>query len=453
MTRILTVSLFLLVAAANAGASPVGHVGSSRFSVTVQGRTLKIPYDGNQSITTAHPSVVRAVILIHGSARNSQTASETLDMDATTAGVNNSTSLLFGPQFLTEEDIDDHSLASDMLFWEDDGWKQGDPSLSTSVNPRPVSMSSFAVLDSMLLRIATLCPNLRTIVIGGHSAGGQFTNRYAAGSPVPGTLALRGIQMSYVVANPSSYIYLDGTRLVSNTTNTWAVPKTSCSGYNDYKYGMRSRNSYMAAVPDAQIISQYSQRRVTYLLGGDDTDPNGDGVDTDCPAELQGLYRLVRGLTYRKYLVHYYGPQILSLHEAITVPGVGHDSQGMFTSACGVSRLFGFGTCSTVVGVAGGAPPPAGALQHGQLSCAPNPIQGQATISFAVPNGAGPATVSVYDVRGRLVREFRTDMGGGKGSVVWDGRASGGQDLSSGVYYVHLQHAGGTIKTGIVLLK
>ena len=76
-----------------------------------------------------------------------------------------------------------------------------------------------------------------------------------------------------------------------------------------------------------------------------------------------------------------------------------------------------------------------------------------ATISFSVPNGAGPATVSVYDVRGRLVREFRTDMGGGKGSVVWDGRASGGQDLSSGVYYVHLQHAGGTIKTGIVLLK
>ena len=453
MTRLLPVALFLLVAAAPATATPVDVVGTFRFPVTVQGHILKIPYDANQSVTSAHSSVRRLVLLIHGSARHSDTALETLELDATAAGVNNSSSLLVGPQFLTEEDIDDHSLASDMLFWEDDGWKQGDQSLSTSSNARPAKISAFAVLDSMLLRIATLCPNLETIVIGGHSAGAQFTNRFAAGSRIPQVLAQQfGIQMSYVVANPSSYIYVDGTRLVPSTTNTWAIPKTSCTEYNFYKYGMQSRNPYMAAVTDAQIISQYSQRRVTYLLGELDNDPNGDGVDTDCPAEIQGLYRLERGLTYRKYLIHYYGPGILGLHEAITVPGVGHDSQGMFTSSCGLSRLFGFGSCSTVVGVEG-SPTPATALQRGQLSCAPNPIQGQATISFAVPNGQGPATVSVFDVRGRLVRTFSTNMSGGKGSLVWDGRTNVGQDLSSGIYYVRLQHAGGTLKTGVVLLK
>jgi hypothetical protein len=455
MTKFLPVALLLLLAASMATATPVDQLGTYRFSVTVQGHTLKIPYDANQSITVAHSSVRRLVLLIHGSSRHSDTALETLQLDATAAGVNNSSSLLVGPQFLTEEDIDDHALASDMLFWEDDGWKQGDQSLSTTANARPAKISAFAVLDSMLYRIATLCPNLETIVIGGHSAGGQFTNRFAAGSRLPQLLAQQfGIQMSYVVANPSSYIYMDGTRLVPKTSNSWATPQgTSCPEYNFYKYGMQSRNPYMAAVSSAQIASQYAQRRVTYLLGELDTDPNGDGVDTDCPAEIQGSYRLERGLTYRKYLIHYYGPEIQALHEAITVPGVGHDSQGMFTSTCGLSRLFGFGSCSTIVGVEGGAPTHTSALQHGQLSCSPNPIQGRATISFAVPNGQGPATVSVFDVRGRLVRAFTTDMSGGKGSLVWDGRSGSGQDLSSGIYYVRLQHAGGTLKTAVVLLK
>jgi flagellar hook assembly protein FlgD len=124
----------------------------------------------------------------------------------------------------------------------------------------------------------------------------------------------------------------------------------------------------------------------------------------------------------------------------------------MFTSSCGLSQLFGVGTCATIVGVEDGPPAPGSTLQHGQLSCAPNPIQGQTTISFAVPNSGGPATVSVFDVRGRLVRAFKTEMSGGKGSLVWDGRSGSGQELSSGIYYVRLEHAHGTIKTGVVLL-
>jgi len=61
--------------------------------------------------------------------------------------------------------------------------------------------------------------------------------------------------------------------------------------------------------------------------------------------------------------------------------------------------------------------------------------------------------VSVYDVRGRLVRAFAADMSGGKGSLDWDGRSSSGKDLSSGVYFLRLEHAGGTIETPVVLLR
>src|SRR6185369_5424388 len=301
---------FLLLGASNAAGQAVTHVGTLRFPVSVQGQTLNLAYDANQSITVAHPSVKRLVLLIHGGNRHPETALETMQIDAKKAGVNDATSLLVAPQFLTPEDVSARKLPADVLFWEDDGWKQGDPSLNSSGK-----ISSFAVVDAMLLQIASLCPNLETIVIGGHSSGGQFTNRYAAGSRVPQTLKQQyAYEMSYVVANPSSYIYFDGNRLVPGTTDSWAIPRGSCSEYNQYKYGMQGRNPYMAAVPDRQIIDQYAQRRVTYLLGGLDTDPNGDGVDTDCPAVIEGRYRLERGLTYMKYLRHFYGPTISNLH-------------------------------------------------------------------------------------------------------------------------------------------
>ena len=452
---LLAVLTVALVTAPIVSATPVSHVGSKTYSVTVQGHVLKIPYDANQTATTAHSSVVRLVVLIHGGNRHCETALSNMQTAASIAGVNNTTSLLVGPQFLTEEDLDPNSVPSDVLFWDSDGWKQGDQSLSTSSHPRPANISTFAVLDSLLYRIATLCPNLKTIVIGGHSSGGQFTTRYVAGSRMPDLLAQQfGITTSYVVANPSSYMYLNSERLVSGTTNTWTTPSNPpCSDYNDYKYGMQARNPYMAAVPGSQLISWYAARHVIDLLGEDDTNPADSDLDTRCPAEMQGAYRLIRGLNFRNYLIHYYGPTILTNHLTMTVPGVAHDSQGMFTSACGVYALFGFGSCVTTVSVEDGPQTPGDALQHARLSCAPNPARSEATISFAVPNGRGPATVSVYDVRGRLVRTFTADVTGGKGSLVWDGRSSSGKQLSSGVYFVRLDHAGGSVKTPVVLLR
>jgi len=451
----LTLMLVALVTASDASAQAVTHVGSQRFSVTISGHTLKIPYDANQSITSAHSSVVRLVVLVHGGNRHCDTALSNMQSAASTAGVNNTTSLLVGPQFLIEDDITANSLASDMLFWDSDGWKQGDQSLSTSAHPRPANVSTFAVMDSMLLKIASLCPNLKTIVIGGHSSGGQFTTRYAAGNRVEQVLAQQyGIKMSYVVANPSSYMYLNSERLVTGTTNTWAIPvNPPCSDYNTYKYGMSGRDPYMAAVPGSQIISQFSSRKITDLLGEDDINPADSDLDTRCPAEMEGAYRLIRGLNFRNYLIHYYGPSILSVHSTMTVPGVAHDSNAMFTSSCGVYALFGFGSCSTTVSVQDAPRTPGDALQHAQLTCAPNPVRNQATIAFAVPNGQGPATVSVFDVRGRLVRGFTTELSSGKGSLVWDGRSNSGRDLSSGVYFVKLDHPGGTVKTAVVLLR
>lgn len=73
------------------------------------------------------------------------------------------------------------------------------------------SLSSYAVLDKMIALLSDkhLYPNLRQLVVTGHSAGGQTVQRYAlvtrsAPSAPPGSPKLR-----FVVANPSSFGYLN----------------------------------------------------------------------------------------------------------------------------------------------------------------------------------------------------------------------------------------------------
>ena len=53
-------------------------------------------------------------------------------------------------------------------------------------------------------------PNLTTVVLIGHSGGGQLLNRYAIVGKSATTLA--GIHVRYVIANPSSYFYFSDDR-------------------------------------------------------------------------------------------------------------------------------------------------------------------------------------------------------------------------------------------------
>jgi hypothetical protein len=342
MTRVLAFACALgLCLASPSLATPVAQVGAYRFPVLVGGNALSVPYEGNQLLTESHSQVTRAVVIVPGSLRDSDNGYSTLTRSASLAGVNNSTSLLIVPQFLIEEDIEYHDLPADWLYWSDSGWKQGDPSLSTSSHPRPGTISSFSVLDSILFAIALRNPNLKSIVVAGHSAGGQFVQRFAAGSTTPQTLESQfGVQVAYVAANPSSYLYLNAERVASGTS-TFRVPNSgSCSSYDRYKYGLQSRNAYMSAVSSTQIVAQYRPRRVTYLLGALDNDPGHPDLDTSCAANLQGSHRLERGLIFGDYLAHFYGAASATTHETVVVPGVGHDSRDMLTSPAGVSRLF-----------------------------------------------------------------------------------------------------------------
>src|SRR5258708_6928759 len=72
-------------------------------------------------------------------------------------------------------------------------------------------LTSFDFADEILRKLARkeVFPNLRNIVLAGHSAGGQFATRYEMANQVHDKL---GVPVTYVVSNPSSYAYLDDSR-------------------------------------------------------------------------------------------------------------------------------------------------------------------------------------------------------------------------------------------------
>src|ERR1700756_5964144 len=107
------------------------------------------------------------------------------------------------PQFLAGIDIEAYHLPADTLHWSPEGWEGGDP----AEGPQP--RGSFDALDAILARLADrhLFPDLKQVVVAGHSGGGQVVQRYAIATK--GEMALKAAQIGvrYVVANPSSYAY------------------------------------------------------------------------------------------------------------------------------------------------------------------------------------------------------------------------------------------------------
>lgn len=300
---------------------PVKVVADARLSVGGQGL---LPLYLSSDWSMPLPAISRAIIVLHGRLRNADEYYIAAHTAQVAAGDDGKSALMIVPQFLAEVDIEAHKLPADTLRWSMAGWEGGDAALA----PNPVS--SFEALDAILTKLSDrrIFPNLKQVVVAGHSGGGQVAQRYAIAGKGEAALSRQHIDIRYVVANPSSYAYFSKERPVPAIA-------ASCVGYNNWKYGMDERPPYLADATPVALEQRYIERDVIYLLGTLDTKP---AADKSCMGEAQGPNRYLRGHAYADAMAkrNHGTPN----HRLWDVAGVGHDGDKMLTSKCGLAALF-----------------------------------------------------------------------------------------------------------------
>lgn len=308
---------------------PVKAVGPARLTVTTPQGSGQLALYISADWAKPQPGIVRALVIVHGYTRDARGYFHTGEKAVALAGAQAAGTIVIAPDFLADIDVAAHHLPSSVLHWTTGSWESGQNALG------PAPISSFAALDAIITRLAdrTLFPNLREVVIAGHSGGGQVVQRYAIlAPPPPGGLAVR-----YVVANPSSYAYFDDWR---------PVAEASCPREDIWKYGMAHLPPYAGTANPVTLEQRYAARSVTYLLGTDDTNPNHPALDRTCMGEAQGPYRLARGLAF---IMHLRARDPASRAQPVyLVQGVGHSAGRMFTAACGLTALFDKPGCAAL---------------------------------------------------------------------------------------------------------
>jgi len=339
LSLLLVVALFITPAA--------GQLSPDRITLEKDGNQLQMPYFRNHPIDQYNTNIQRAVIVHHGASRNPDDYFSYVLNSAETVGCQDTT-IILAPHTLTERDLRTYDLDDDeKIAFFSGGWRQGDNSLDTEDHPRPFTASNYEFYDEMLTQLAnrSVFPNLKKIVFTGHSAGGQVTNRYAAGTKVPDTvLRPAGIEIRFIVANPSSYVYFNGERRVAGTLDQFDIPTEqeleNAPRYNRYIYGMEGLNPYMSAAGVDLIRNQYQRREVYIFLG--EQDRGSASLDSSAGAMLEGRFRYERGRIYHNYVQHVFGAGTGYLHKKAVAMGLAHDGNGMYNSPQGQRLLFDY---------------------------------------------------------------------------------------------------------------
>jgi pimeloyl-ACP methyl ester carboxylesterase len=309
---------------------PVKEVADLRMAVGTDGI---LPFYASADWSGPLPEITRAILVLHGRLRNADVYFRSAKTAQAAAGSAGKATIMIVPQFLAGIDVEAHHLPPDTLRWTLEGWEGGD------LAEGPAPASSFEAIDAILAKLADrrLFPNLGRVVVAGHSGGGQVVQRYANAGKGDLALSREGVDVRYVVANPSSYAYFGSERPEPTIA-------ASCPGYDDWKYGMDARPPYLSEPAVASLEQAYVARRVIYLLGTLDTNPDHPALDKSCKAEAQGPYRYARGHAYAAAMrARDAGTPNHSLWD---VPGVGHDGDKMLTSPCGLKALFDVPGCA-----------------------------------------------------------------------------------------------------------
>lgn len=334
--------LGLLLALGAAYGAPCTAVSGCTEWVTLGGGPARSLVYRTQPLTVRNTAITRALVVVHGASRDADSYFRTGLASAFLAGALEDT-VVIAPRFASSSGSCHDKTAENEIAWACSGhsWRSGAKAVS---HP---DRNSFELTDEILRILARkdAFPNLESIVVVGHSAGGQYVSRYSMANTVHEKL---GVPVSYVVANPSSYAYFDTDR-PAETGDKFAPfsDARNCTTYNEWPYGFSKRSGYTESLGDDQLKKQLASRPVAYLLGEIDILPLG-GFDGSCPAMAQGPTRRARGEAYVKYV-----EQKLKVKQPATIVHLcGHNARCMFTADEAAPLLFPKKATSTNAGAA-----------------------------------------------------------------------------------------------------
>ena len=329
-TTLLLTSIFLVCVTASAAPCTTATPDCTEWVGLGGGPGRSLVYR-TYPLDSKNERITRALIMVHGAGRDAHNYFRHSAAAAFLAGALDDT-IIVSPRFASNDGRGCRdTLAANEISWScsGDSWRSG------GVAESDQRLTSYDLCDEILRKLARkdVFPNLKAIVVAGHSAGGQYVTRYEMANQVHDKL---GVSITYVVANPSSYAYLDATRPVPDGADFRPFRDArNCTTYDHWPYGLQGRTGYAAKLGDDQLKKQLAARPVTYLLGEIDILPLG-GFDSSCPAMAQGPTRLARGQAYAKYV----GEKYDAHHKVVVVPLCGHNGRCMFTSDPALPILF-----------------------------------------------------------------------------------------------------------------
>ncbi len=302
-----------------------------KFDLADTSDPYKMTFFASHDFHCSNNNIERVVITMHGNSRTGMGYYNSMLSSANNADISFDKTMIIAPQIHV---CNSSGCGTDgdarSIYWPDgSGWKKGHKS-SSALSFR---ISSYAVIDRLLehLSDANMFPNLTDIVVAGFSAGGQFTNRYAAGNLIDDDIYEAGIDLKYIVASPSSYLYLNSRRCNNadeeGCNSFGRYSRYKCYSYNKYHYGLSSKNSYMNATGNTKIRSNYPTRDVHYFIGDEDT--GSSSLDTSCAAMAEGEQRYQRSMIYIDFMDKYYPNHV---HAHTVIEGIGHSSSKLYGS-------------------------------------------------------------------------------------------------------------------------
>lgn len=130
--------------------------------------------------------------------------------------------------------------------------------------------------------------------------------------------------------------------------------------------------------------------------------------------------------------------EVVPLTAQVQLRFVARDDGGGSLVEAAIDDFILRGLTASVVGV-DDAPQARG---FGLDPCRPNPFGPVTAISYRLPT-AGPTTLEIYDVAGRVVRTLaRGALDAGPHETRWDGRNNSGKEVASGIYFMRLEAPG-----------